>query len=105
MLIFLHKMVIIENEAVLLCVTMWQGARAFSVQLFDIAFAIKEFSLGGALFKHIFKLLNYFFKYDLKSSFFHVICKKNDDDNNNNGNNNSSNNNNNNNWYIAILVN
>ena len=54
-------MVIIENEAVLLCVTMWQCARAFSVQLFDIAFAIKEFSLGGALFKHIFKLFKLFF--------------------------------------------
>ena len=51
MLVFSHKMVFIENEAALLCVIMWE--RASSVQLFDIAFAIKKFSFCGALFKRI----------------------------------------------------
>ena len=107
MLIFLHKMVIIENEAVLLCVTMLQRARAFSVQLFDIAFAIKEFSLVVHFLNTYLNFLNYFFKYDLKSSSFHVICKKSNNNNNNSNNNtnNNNNNNNNNNWYITILVN
>ena len=51
MFVFSHKMVFIENEAALLCVIMWE--RASSVQLFDIAFAIKKFSFCGALFKRI----------------------------------------------------
>ena len=57
MLVFSHKIVFIENEAVLLCVTMRERARTFvatiNVQLFDIAFVIKKFSFCGALFKHI----------------------------------------------------
>ena len=57
MLVFSHKMVLIENEAALLCVTMRECARALqlqsSVQRFDIAFAIKKFSFCGALFKRI----------------------------------------------------
>ena len=54
MLLFSHKMVFIENEAALLCVTM-QGHLQLpsSVQLFDIAFVIKKFSFCGALFKRI----------------------------------------------------
>ena len=57
MLVFSHKMVFIENEAALLCVTMRERARALqlqsSVQRFDIAFAIEKFSFCGALFKCI----------------------------------------------------
>ena len=57
MLLFSHKMVFIENEAALLCVTMRERARALqlqsSVQRFDIAFAIEKFSFCGALFKRI----------------------------------------------------
>ena len=54
MLVFSHKMVFIENEAALLCVTMWERARAFAaqssiqIQLFDIAFGIKKVSFCGA---------------------------------------------------------
>ena len=54
MLVFSHKMVFIENEAALLCVTMQEHLQLqSSVQLFDIAFTIKKFSFCGALFKHI----------------------------------------------------
>ena len=53
MLLFSHKMVFIENEAALLCVTMRERVRALqlqsSVQGFDIAFAIKKFSFCGTL--------------------------------------------------------
>ena len=53
MLLFSHKMVFIENEAALLCVTMRECARALqlqsSVQRFGIAFAIKKFSFCGTL--------------------------------------------------------
>ena len=54
MLIFSRKMVFIENEAALLCENV-QGYLQLqsSVQLFDIAFAIKKFSFCGALFKRI----------------------------------------------------
>ena len=55
MLVFSHKMVLIKNEAAVLCVTMRerQGHLQLqsSVQLFDIAFAIKKFSFCGALHK------------------------------------------------------
>ena len=48
MLLFSYKIVFIENEAVLMCVTMQERARVFaatiSVQQFDIAFVIKTFS-------------------------------------------------------------
>ena len=57
MLVFSHKMVFIENEAALLCVTVGdvQGHLQLqsSVQRFHIAFAIKKFSFFGSLFKHI----------------------------------------------------
>ena len=56
MLVFLHKMVFIENEAALLCVTMHEQGHLqlqSSAQLFDIAFAIKKFSFCDALFKRI----------------------------------------------------
>ena len=54
MLVFSHKMVFIENEAALLCVTMQEHLQLqSSVQLFDIAFTIKKFSFCGALFKCI----------------------------------------------------
>ena len=57
MLVFSHKMVFIKNEAAVLCVTMRerQGHLQLqsSVQLFDIAFAIKKFSFCGALFTRI----------------------------------------------------
>ena len=55
MLLFSHKMVFIENETVLLCVTMWEGhlQPQPSVERFDIGFAIKKFSFCGALFKRI----------------------------------------------------
>ena len=57
MLVFLHKMVFIKNEAALLCVLCGnvQGYLQLqsSVQLFDIAFAIKKFSFSGAPFKRI----------------------------------------------------
>ena len=55
MLVFSHKMVLIENEAALLCVTMRERAIQLrsSVQLFDIAFVIKKSSFCGALFKRI----------------------------------------------------
>ena len=52
MLVFLHKMVFIENEAALLCVTMHEQGHLqlqSSVQLFDIAFVIKKSSFCGAL--------------------------------------------------------
>ena len=51
MLVFSHKMVLIENEAALLCVTMRERAVQLrsSVQLFDIAFVIKKSSFCGAL--------------------------------------------------------
>ena len=54
MLIFSHKIIFIENEAVLLCGNV-QGHLQLqsSVQLFDIAFVIKKFSFCGALFKRI----------------------------------------------------
>ena len=54
MLIFSRKIVFIENEAALLCENV-QGYLQLqsSVQLFDIAFAIKKFSFCGALFKRI----------------------------------------------------
>ena len=48
MLLFSYKIVLIENEAALMCVTMQERARVFaatvSVQRFDIAFVIKTFS-------------------------------------------------------------
>ena len=54
MLVFSHKMVFIENEAALLCVTMreLQGhlQLQFHVQLFDIAFVVKKSGFSGALF-------------------------------------------------------
>ena len=54
MLILSHKMVFIENEAALLCVTLQEHLQLqSSVQLFDIAFVIKKFSFCGALFKRI----------------------------------------------------
>ena len=53
MLVFSHKMLLIKNEAALLCVTMQEHGRAFvatsGVQLFDVAFSI----FCGALFKRI----------------------------------------------------
>ena len=56
MLVFSHRMVFIENEAAVLCITKWEHTRAFaaqsSIQLFDIAFAINV-SFCGSLFKHI----------------------------------------------------
>ena len=57
MLVFSHKMVFIKNEAAVLCVTMRerQGHLQLqsSVQLFDIAFAIKKFSFCGSHFEGI----------------------------------------------------
>ena len=57
MLLFPHKMVFIKNEAALLCVTMQQRARAFAGTIyctrFDIAFAVRNVSVWGALFKRI----------------------------------------------------
>ena len=53
MLLFSHKLVFIENETALLCVTMRERARAFASVRFDIAFAIKKFIFCGALFKRI----------------------------------------------------
>ena len=57
MLVFSHKVVVIENETALLCVTMWGHARAFAATIywtiFYIAFVIKKSSFCGALFKRI----------------------------------------------------
>ena len=50
MLVFSYKMIFIENETALLCVTMRERARAFAATI-DIAFAIKNFSFCDALFK------------------------------------------------------
>ena len=54
MLVFSHKMILIENETALLCENV-QGHLQLqsSVQLFDIAFVIKKSSFCGALFKRI----------------------------------------------------
>ena len=50
-------MVFIKNEAALLCATMRERARALwlqsSVQVFDVAFSIKNFSFCGAFLKRI----------------------------------------------------
>ena len=57
MLLVSYKVVFIENDAVLLCVTILERARAFAVTIwcvtFDIAFAIKKFSFCSTLFKCI----------------------------------------------------
>ena len=54
---FPHKMVLVENEAVLLCVTMRNLQLHLrlhsSVQRFDIAFVIKKSGFCGGLFKRI----------------------------------------------------
>ena len=58
-MVFIIKSFFIENEAALLCVTMRERdvqrhlQLQPSVQLFDIAFAIKKFSFYDALFKRI----------------------------------------------------
>ena len=65
MLVLSHKMILIKNEAALLCITMQERAMGicsynlvynFTIQLIAysyIAFAIKKFSFCGALFKRI----------------------------------------------------
>ena len=45
MFVFSLKIVFIENEAVLLCVTIWERARAFAATI--------QFSFCDALFKRI----------------------------------------------------
>ena len=53
MLVFLHKMVLTENEATLLCVTMRERERAFAVSIYctNIDIFIKTCSFCGSLFK------------------------------------------------------
>ena len=55
-LVFSHKMVFIENEPALLahlCGNVQGHLQLFSVKVFDIASAIKNFSFCGALLKRI----------------------------------------------------
>ena len=86
MLLFSHKMVFIENEAALLCVTMRERARALqlqsSVQRFDIAFVIEKFNFCGTLL-NAFWHGNEAFPKDSSSNeivallvVFHLACSK-----------------------------